>query len=362
VTASSAPNRGVVAKKELNAIKASAMLGMLPWRNGETPNEDAATPQYGQDIRIVTTEPNVCWITPGGSRRWIPDLVAAREAAQANQFFQATSARPSWMEEQLHRDMMVLSHPIHGLHRQMTETKYLVMGNKIVKTPMVECFVFPCLHTHKKPLIKQMEIDGVADRDMVVQFVRKRIKDGDVTGFETIQALIVKGTPWREVHCATMTQLVVKLYEVVPADRRELHPRFRQLAADKVMPAVRGSAQSMGAIRVDDGELLDILVSDLHAVDLLNTSNVCHFIERPVSEQSISKPAAASHLKRNAHAKYRRVSARTDPTKPVKPSSMKVVERPSETVYNPRAAWQVYPLSLDTPYVGPIARKRWFSI
>jgi hypothetical protein len=32
VTASSAPNRGVVAKKELNAIKASAMLGMLPWR------------------------------------------------------------------------------------------------------------------------------------------------------------------------------------------------------------------------------------------------------------------------------------------------------------------------------------------
>ena len=67
------------------------------------------------------------------------------------------AARPSLMEEQLHRDMMVLSHSIHGLHRQMTETKYLVMGCKTVKTPLVECFVFPCLHTHKEPMINQME-------------------------------------------------------------------------------------------------------------------------------------------------------------------------------------------------------------
>ena len=198
-----AKRRAILSKKVLNAVDATAAIGCVPVPYGVTPEDQAPLQAFDNRVLMCTKSPHAITVGPDGTSSWLVapstelekqnrdlgrqladktellrlECLLNDEAWTCVETLKRKAARPFWMEEKLHREMIVLSHPIHGLHRQMTETKYLRMGDLTVKTPLVECFVSPGLHTHKEPMFNEIDIDGVIDRDMVVQFVRKRIKD-----------------------------------------------------------------------------------------------------------------------------------------------------------------------------------------
>ena len=68
--------------------------------------------------------------------------------------------------------------------------------------------------------------------------------------------LISAGTAWCDV--GRFSQIIIKMFEIVPNNRDDLHPRFGQLDVEKMGMRVRGSTEhvALSAFRVLSGSLI----------------------------------------------------------------------------------------------------------
>ena len=68
--------------------------------------------------------------------------------------------------------------------------------------------------------------------------------------------LISAGTAWCDV--GRFSQIIIKMFEIVPDNRDDLHPRFGQLDVEKMGMRVRGSTEhvALSAFRVLSGSLI----------------------------------------------------------------------------------------------------------